>query len=85
MGRRDDGGGGPPAVRERLIQALAGARLTGQPQPLPSLYVQWLTGIRMGIPPWVLEGCPADRPPVEWVVRSFEFTRLEQSVTVTRR
>jgi hypothetical protein len=38
----------------------------------------------MGIPPWVLEGYPLDRPPVEWVARCLEFARMEQSVTVKR-
>lgn len=38
----------------------------------------------MGVPPWVLEGHPLDKPPVEWVVRCLEFNRMEQSVTTTK-
>lgn len=72
-------------MREGLAFALAGHKLTGQAQTFPFDYVLWLTGIRMGVPAWVLEGHPADKPPIEWVIRSLEFTRMEQAVTVTRR
>ena len=72
-------------MREGLALALAQHRLTGVPQPLPFDYALWLTGIRMGVPAWVLEGHPADRPPVAWVIRSLEFSRMEASVSVTRR
>lgn len=72
-------------MREALALAIAGHQLTGQAQPLPFDYVLWLTGIRMGVPAWVLEGHPADKPPIEWVIRSLEFARMEQAVTVSRR
>lgn len=52
----------------------------GRPQPVPFDYALWRLGLRMGVPPWVLEGYPADQPPVEWVVRALEFNRMEQSV-----
>jgi hypothetical protein len=38
----------------------------------------------MGVPPWLFEGYPADEPPVEWVIRSLEFARMESSVKVKR-
>lgn len=72
-------------MRVGLAHALTGAALTGQPQPIPFEYSLWLTGIRMGVPAWVLEGYPLDEPPLEWVIRSVEFSRAERSVTVTRR
>lgn len=65
--------------------ALAGGRLTGEPQPVPFDYLLYRTAQRMGIPPWVLEGYPIDQPPVEWVERVLEFSRLENSVRVSRR
>lgn len=72
-------------MKAGLAQALAGARLTGQAQDVPFDYALWLTGIRMGVPAWVLEGHPFDRPPVEWVIRSLEFARMEQAVRVSRQ
>jgi hypothetical protein len=38
----------------------------------------------MGVPAWVFEGYPIDAPPVEWVIRSLEFSRMEASVTTRK-
>jgi hypothetical protein len=51
-----------------------------EPQSVPLDYALWALGIRMGVPAWVFEGYPVDQPPVEWVIRSMEFARMEASV-----
>lgn len=56
-----------------------GARTT-----VPFDYALAQTARRYGVPPWVLEGYPADSPPLAWVVRIVEFARLEGQVTVHR-
>jgi hypothetical protein len=33
----------------------------------------------MGVPVWVLEGYPTDQPPIESLIRTLEFNRIEQS------
>lgn len=72
-------------MREGLAFGLAQHKLTGHPQPLPFDYALWQLGIRMGVPAWVFEGYAADQPPVKWVIRSLEFSRMEASVSVTKR
>jgi hypothetical protein len=71
-------------VRDALAKALGRAALDGSSQPVPYDYALWQLGIRMGVPAWVFEGHPIDRPPVEWVIRSTEFARMEASVTRKR-
>lgn len=39
----------------------------------------------MGVPAWTFEGYPIDQPPVEWVIRSMEFARMEASVSVKKK
>lgn len=51
---------------------------------MPLDFALWRLGIRMGVPAWVFEGYPADQPPLEWVIRSLEFARMEASVKVKR-
>lgn len=81
MGGRAHEGRGPPGVRDGLARALGRQAIDGTPQPVPIDYALWLLGIRMGVPAWVFEGHPADQPPVEWVIRSLEFARMEASVS----
>lgn len=70
-------------MRDELARALGrGAVDPGKPQPVPFDYALWKLGIRMGVPAWVFEGYPIDAPPVEWVIRALEFSRMESSVTV---
>ena len=54
------------------------------PVPVPFDYSLWQLGIRMGVPAWVFEGYPIDQPPIEWIIRSLEYARMDNSVKVTR-
>jgi hypothetical protein len=67
-------------VRDALAKALGRAALDGSSQPVPYDYALWQLGIRMGVPAWAFEGYPIDQPPVEWVIRSTEYARMEASV-----
>lgn len=51
---------------------------------MPLDYSLFKLAQRLGVPPWVLEGYPPGKPPVEWVIRVMEFARMENSVQVTR-
>jgi hypothetical protein len=72
-------------VRDALGRALGRAATDGTAQPVPIDYALWQLGIRMGVPAWVFEGHPIDQPPVEWVIRSLEFSRMEASASKVTR
>ena len=84
MGRRPQGGRGPPGVRDGLRRYLSRAAVDGAPGLVPIDYALWQLGIRMGVPAWVFEGYPIDAPPTEWVIRSLEFSRMEASASKKR-
>ena len=84
MARCHEGCRRPPGVRDGLRRALAVGATSDKPQSVPFDYALWRLALRMGIPPWVLEGHALDKPPVEWVARCLEFHRMEQSVTTTK-
>ena len=50
--------------------------------PVPYRFTLYRIAPKLGIPPWVLEGYPADEPPVDWIIRVLEYARMEASVTV---
>lgn len=52
---------------------------------MPSDFAQYRLAREMGVPPWVFEGYPLDEPPLQWVIRCFEFSAMENSVRVTRQ
>ena len=58
---------------------------TGAAVKVPFLYSQWRLAQRVGVAPWVLEGFPADEPPVEWVIRLVEFNQLEMKASNVKR
>jgi len=75
----------PPRERDELKQALALLALEPDvPRPVPFDYSLYRKAQRIGVPPWVLEGYPLDRPPVEWVIRCLDFAAMEASVKVIR-
>ena len=84
MGQGTQGRRGPPGVRDGLARTLGRAAIDGTSGPVPSDYALWQLGIRMGVPAWVFEGYPIDQPPIEWVIRSLEFSRMEASVTTRK-
>jgi hypothetical protein len=85
VGQGAQGRRGPPGVRDSLARALGRQAIDGASVAVPNDYALWLLGIRMGVPAWVFEGHPIDSPPVEWVIRSLEFARMEASAkNVTR-
>jgi len=68
-----------------LRQALALLALEPKtPRPVPFDYSLYRRAQQLGVPPWVFEGYPLDRPPVEWVIRCMEFAAMETSVQVKR-
>lgn len=53
-------------------------------QLVPADYAQWKLAKRLGIPPWVLDGEPANEPSLLWLIRVREYARMEGSTTVRR-
>lgn len=85
MGEGADGARTPPRQRRRLSSALLSLALDpGVPQSVPFDYSLFRLAQKMNVPPWVMEGYAADRPPLLWLVRVVEFNRMENSVRVRR-
>lgn len=71
MVRRDAGGGGPPAFRRELAEALALAA-QGASAPVPFLYLMDLLARRYGCTPWELRDAP-----YEDVMRAIHIMNVE--------
>lgn len=54
----------------------------GRPVVVPFNFRLYKLAQRHGIQPWVFEGEPPDRPPLLWLIRLMEFSRMETSVSV---
>jgi len=51
---------------------------------VPFHYGLWRAARKAGVAPWILDGYPADDPPLLWIIRCLEFSQIEESVTVER-